>query len=82
MPLEDSNEVLLNGKKVPTFFAFIGNTDPGSNAGIPGLSLPMGATAEGLPLSVELDGPAGSDRRLLAIGLALEKVLKPVPAPR
>jgi len=82
MPLEDSYELLLNGKKVPTFFTFIANTDPGSNAGIPGLSLPMGTTAAGLPLGLELDGPAGSDRRLLAIGLALEPVLPPVPAPR
>jgi mandelamide amidase len=31
---------------------------------------------------VALDGPAGSDRRLLGIGLALEKVLEPMPAPK
>ncbi len=81
-PLEDSNEVTLNGKRVPTFFTFIANTDPGSNAGIPGLTLPMGMTAAGLPLGLELDGPSGSDRRLLSIGLALEAVLGPVPAPK
>jgi mandelamide amidase len=30
---------------------------------------------------MELDGPAGSDRRLLSIGLALEKLLGRIPAP-
>jgi indoleacetamide hydrolase len=30
---------------------------------------------------VEIDGPAGSDRNLLAIGLAIENVLGPLPAP-
>jgi Asp-tRNA(Asn)/Glu-tRNA(Gln) amidotransferase A subunit family amidase len=58
---------------VPTFIGVIQNTDPGSNAGVPGLQIPLalGATSK-LPVGLELDGPAGSDRRLLAIGLALE----------
>jgi indoleacetamide hydrolase len=58
---------------VPTFMAVIQNTDPGSNAGVPGLQIPiaLGATSK-LPVGLELDGPAGSDRRLIAIGLALE----------
>jgi len=60
---------------------FIRNTDPGSNAGIPGLSLPAGLAASGLPVGLELDGPAGSDRRLLALGMAMERVLGPVPPP-
>jgi mandelamide amidase len=30
---------------------------------------------------MELDGPSGSDRRLLAIGLALEKLLGRIPPP-
>jgi len=77
-----SYEIPVNGKSVPTFFTFIANTDPGSNAGIPGLSLPMGTTSGGLPLGLELDGPADSDRRPLAIGLALERVLGYVPAPQ
>ena len=67
---------------VPVFMGVIQNTDPGSNAGIPGLQLPMalGATSR-LPIGLELDGPAGSDRRLLAAGLALEKLLGRLPAP-
>jgi mandelamide amidase len=72
----------LNGQDVPTFFTFIRNTDPASNAGTPGLSLPVGLTKSGLPVGMELDGPAGSDRSLLAIGLALEAVFPPLPAPK
>jgi indoleacetamide hydrolase len=65
-----------------TFMATIQNTDPGSNAGIPGLQVPiaLGATSK-LPIGMELDGPAGSDRRLIAIGLALEATLGRLPAP-
>ncbi len=68
---------------VPTFVGMIQNTDPGSNAGVPGLQLPigLGATSK-LPVGLELDGPAGSDRRLVAIGLAMEKVFGTLPAPR
>ena len=39
-------------------------------------------TASGLPVGLELDGPLGSDRRLLSIGLAMEAVLDSVPAAR
>ena len=42
--------------------------------GIPGLTLPVGQTAQGLPIGIELDGPIKSDRRLLSIGLALEEI--------
>lgn len=73
--------VMLDGKEVPTFQTFIRNTDPGSNAGIPGLSVPAGLTADGLPVGIEIDGPAFSDRRLLAIGLSMEAALGPIGSP-
>ena len=81
-PIGDDKDTELNGKKVPTFPTFIRNTDPGSNAGIPGLALPAGMTKGGLPVGMALDGPAGSDRKLLAIGLALEKLFPQLPAPK
>ena len=77
-----SAKMMLNGVAVDTFGTMIRNTDPGSNAGIPGLSIPAGMTAAGLPLGLEIDGPLGSDRKLLALGMAIEKVLGPVAAPR
>ena len=77
----EDETVLLNGQSRPTFITFIRNTDPGSIAGVPGLSLPAGLTAAGLPVGLEIDGPAGSDRELLAIGAALERILPRPPAP-
>ena len=79
-PIGDDETVLLNGERVPTFFTFIRNSSPGSVAGIPGISVPAAMTAAGLPLGLELDGPAGSDARLLAIAAAVEEVL-PKPQP-
>jgi indoleacetamide hydrolase len=71
-----SSKISINGGPlVDTFGSYIRNTDPGSNAGIPGLSLPAGLTATGLPVGLELDGPLGSDTRLLGIALAFESEL-------
>jgi indoleacetamide hydrolase len=72
---------MLNGKAAPTFPTFIRNTGPGSVGGIPGISLPVGITAAGLPIGMELSGPAGSDRQILAIAAAIEPLLPKLPAP-
>ena len=77
-----SSTVSINGgAPADEFGTFIRNTDPGSNAGLPGLSLPAGMTSDGLPVGMELDGPVGSDRKLLAIGLAMEAIFGSLPAP-
>ncbi len=71
-----------DASSVENFVLYIQNTDPGSNSGIPGLQLPMGmGTQVKVPIGLELDGPAGSDRRLVAIGMAVEAVLGRLPAP-
>ncbi|KYK47816.1 indole acetimide hydrolase [Bradyrhizobium liaoningense] len=71
-----------DSSSLENFGLFIQNTDPGSNAGIPGIQIPiaLGASSR-LPIGLELDGPAGSDRRLLAIGMALDGVFKRLPPP-
>ena len=79
-PIGHDETVDLNGEQVPTFLTFIRNTGPSSLAGIPGVTLPAGL-ADGLPVGMELDGPAGSDRALLALSAAVEAVLPPTPAP-
>ncbi|WP_445217899.1 indoleacetamide hydrolase [Bradyrhizobium sp. Pa8] len=72
-----------DASSLENFGLIIQNTDPGSNAGIPGVQIPiaLGATSK-LPVGLELDGPAGSDRRLLAIGMALDSVFGRLPPPR
>lgn len=78
----EDETVMLNGAAVPTFFTFIRNTGPSSVAGIPGLSVPAGLSSPGLPIGMELDAAAGADRRLLAIGLAIEAILPKLPPPQ
>ena len=74
-PIENSMQTVeLNGEQVPTFPTYIHNTDPGSIAALPGISLPVGLTAEGLPVAIEIDGPENSDRQLLAIAATLEQI--------
>ena len=71
-----------DSSSLANFVLFIQNTDPGSNAGVPGIQIPvaLGASSK-LPVGLELDGPTGSDRKLLAIGMALDKVFGRLPAP-
>lgn len=80
-PIGADSTVILNGNAVPTFQTFIRNTDPGSIAGVPGISLPVALTSGGLPVGIEIDGPAESDRHLLGVALALEKILGTLPPP-
>jgi indoleacetamide hydrolase len=80
-PIGDDDTVALGALRVPTFATFIRNTDPGSNAGIPGISVPAGLTRSGLPVGLELDAPHGSDARLLSVAAAMERALDPMPAP-
>ncbi|WP_436869169.1 indoleacetamide hydrolase [Acinetobacter courvalinii] len=58
------------------FQRLIRNTDPGSNIGLPGLSLPIGLGKKSqLPVGLEIDGLPHTDHQLLAIGQVLEQLL-------
>ena len=78
---EEDMEVEVGGRRLPLDEAISRNIAPGSTAGLPGLVLPAGLTSSGLPIALEFDGPAGSDRALLALGLTLEAVLGKLPPP-
>jgi len=78
---EEDMEVEVRGRRMPLDEAMARNIAPGSTAGLPGLVLPAGLTPGGLPVALEFDGPAGSDRSVLALGLALEAVLGKLPPP-
>lgn len=81
-PIGQDQEVEINGKKVPFYVAVSRNIAPSSCAGLPGLVLPAGLTKGGLPIGIEFDSGAGTDRELLALGLALERALGHLPPPR
>ena len=80
-PIGHDETIELNGQQLPTMPTIIRNTDPSSNVGIPSLSVAVGLAANGLPVGVCLEGPAGSDRKLLAIGKALQDEIGYLPRP-
>lgn len=78
----EETTVEVRGRPLPFETVVARNIAPGSTAGLPGLVLPAGLTRDGLPGALEFDGPAGTDRALLGLGVGLEQVLGPLPAPR
>jgi Asp-tRNA(Asn)/Glu-tRNA(Gln) amidotransferase A subunit family amidase len=75
-PIGQDDTVMLLGQQVPTFPTYIRHTDPGSVAGLCGISLPVGQ-ASGLPVGLELDAPAQADDALLALAMAVEREFAP-----
>jgi mandelamide amidase len=66
---------------VSKVMTLIRNTHVTAGLGVPGISLPAGLSTQGLPVGLELDGLAGHDSELLGIGIAVERVLGPLPPP-
>jgi indoleacetamide hydrolase len=77
----DEGELSVGQQKMSFDVAIGRNIAPGSRTGLPGLVIPTGIAADGLPVSMEFDGPAGTDRTLLGLGLSLERVLGHVRSP-
>jgi Asp-tRNA(Asn)/Glu-tRNA(Gln) amidotransferase A subunit family amidase len=77
----DETTLSVGSRSLPFETAVARNIAPGSTAGVPGLVLPVGLTRGGLPVSIEFDAPAGSDRALLALALSAEHALGAMPAP-
>ena len=58
------------------------NVFPSSCAGLPGISLPIGLSAAGLPIGMEIDGPANADESVLSIATRVSAILGHLPAPK
>jgi mandelamide amidase len=71
----EETTLLVAGRKISFDEAMSRNIAMGSTAGLPGLVMPMGLAENGMPVALELDGPAGSDRALLGIGEIVERLL-------
>ena len=77
----DAVLTVATGGPAPTAFggfrgAFYGAKSlggPGNVCGTPALVMPTGLTKEGLPTSIQLDGRAYSENRLLAVALAFQE---------
>jgi aspartyl-tRNA(Asn)/glutamyl-tRNA(Gln) amidotransferase subunit A len=62
--------------EIATRDGFIRFTFPFNALGWPALALPCGQAEDGLPASVQLVGPPGTDPFILGVGKALERALK------
>jgi mandelamide amidase len=81
-PKEPLGETYTNrGRQLVQGKVILENLFVAPRMGAAGLSLPAGMT-NGLPVGLELDALPGNDRMLLGIGVAIEKILGPIPPPR
>ena len=79
---EETTIKTADGRSLPFEVAVARNIAPGSTVGVPGLVLPAGLTRTGLPVALEFDAPASTDRALLGLGVSLQASLGPMPPPR
>jgi len=74
--------VTINGRTTSTLAAYIANTGPTSTAVLPGVTVPIALSDEGLPIGLAIDGLWNSDRALLAIAMGMETIFPALPAPK
>ncbi len=74
-PIGADDVIDVNGAELPTFPTITRNTAPGTVAGVPMLTLPLGRLPGELPVALTFEGAFGSDVGLLATGERLEQLL-------
>jgi mandelamide amidase len=75
-------DITVRGEATTVRAAMLRNTVHASCGGMPGLVLPAGLTAGGLPVALEFDMLRGDDPKLLSLGLTLERALGPIDPPK
>lgn len=78
-PLVGATVVQLPDGEHDIFEALTMTETVASLAGAPALTVPAGHDGNGMPFGLELDGPRGGDRRLLAVGRTLVGLLPEQP---
>jgi len=64
----------IAGRRMDTYHRWMESVIPGSLGGLPVLNVPVGFNAARLPMGMQVMGPYGDDRQVLAFGLAYELV--------
>jgi mandelamide amidase len=78
---EAGNEVDIAGKVV-SVLTIAKNTFPSSCAGLPGITVPVGLSTNGMPIGLEIDGRQGDDVRLLDISAKISEIFGEIAAPK
>jgi len=71
----------MDGTVLPTWKAYINNTNFLTKGSLAALTLPMGLSSRHLPLGVSFAVLPKHDGELLALGLAVEPLLPRLPPP-
>jgi amidase len=76
----------IDGKPTRTYFHWLALAYAATLAGHPAISIPVGRDRLGMPFGLQIVGPRGGDAKVLAVAVALEKLLagdprtaRPVP---
>lgn len=72
----EDDTMLVEGRQHAVFPTITRNCAMATLTGSPSLAMPLGLDRDWFPLSMMLEGPIGSDRRLLTLGLRLETALR------
>ena len=72
-PVGDDITTTAFGEEVPTFGTVIRNTGPGSLAGQPAVTIPVGIGTADLPVGVTIDGNRDDDDALIALATELDQ---------
>jgi Asp-tRNA(Asn)/Glu-tRNA(Gln) amidotransferase A subunit family amidase len=72
--IEHQTRFSIAGREV-TDLVLANHTVSASILGLPGISVPVGLSKDGLPIGVELDAAVGTDHALLALAQRIERVL-------
>ncbi|WP_370618279.1 amidase [Mumia sp. Pv 4-285] len=73
-PADQEYPHVINGRPQESYVDWMRSAFFVTVTGCPAISVPAGFTPEGLPVGLQLVGPAGSERRLLAIARAYEEL--------
>ena len=65
----------MQGRRFTNYVDWLLMTSALSLAPVPALSLPVGLTAAGLPVGIQVVGPPGADAAVLELAAALERLL-------
>lgn len=72
-PQIGAHGVQINGRDAHTVDAFTRANSPQNMAGNPALSLPIGFSASGLPLALQLIADQGKEAHLFTVGSAFQR---------
>jgi mandelamide amidase len=75
------DQITVDGATMPTWKAYINNTNYLTKGLLAALTLPMGLSSRGLPLGVTFAVLPRHDEELLSLGLSVQPLLPVLPAP-